>query len=78
MSKVSSWEVTDDFWRRAQALIPPRQREAGKDRRMHDWCSRALSMYCARAVSGKRCLPSVLAAPAQSMPVFCIGNAQAF
>lgn len=30
MSRASSWEVTDDFWSRAQALIPPRQRVAGK------------------------------------------------
>lgn len=30
MSKVNSWEVTDDFWLHAQALIPPRQLVAGK------------------------------------------------
>lgn len=30
MSKVNSWEVTDEFWMRAQALIPVRQRVPGK------------------------------------------------
>lgn len=30
MSKAKSWEVTDDFWSRAQALIPVRQRPLDK------------------------------------------------
>ena len=30
MSKVKSWEVTDEFWRRAEALLPVRQRSADK------------------------------------------------
>lgn len=30
MSKVKSWEVTDEFWRRAEALLPVRQRCADK------------------------------------------------
>ena len=30
MSKAKSWEVTDDFWSRAQALIPVRQRPSDK------------------------------------------------
>lgn len=30
MSKVKSWEVTDEFWRRAEALLPVRKRCAGK------------------------------------------------
>ena len=25
MTKAKSWEVTDDFWKRAEALIPARQ-----------------------------------------------------
>ena len=28
--KVKSWEVTDDFWKRAEALIPARQRSDEK------------------------------------------------
>ena len=28
--KAKSWEVTDDFWKRAEALIPTRQRLDGK------------------------------------------------
>jgi transposase len=30
MSKVKSWEVSDAFWRRAEALLPVRQRNADK------------------------------------------------
>lgn len=30
MTKVKSWEVTDDFWKRAEALIPTRQRSDEK------------------------------------------------
>jgi hypothetical protein len=30
MSKVKSWEVTDEFWHRAEASLPVRQRKAGK------------------------------------------------
>jgi transposase len=30
MSKVKSWEVTDEFWHRAEALLPVRQRKADK------------------------------------------------
>ena len=30
MTKVKSWEVTDDLWRRVEPLIPVRQRLANK------------------------------------------------
>jgi transposase len=30
MAKAKSWEVTDDFWRRAEALLPTRQRSDDK------------------------------------------------
>lgn len=30
MTKVKSWEVTDDFWKRAEALLPTRQRSDEK------------------------------------------------
>lgn len=30
MAKTKSWEVTDDFWKRVEPLVPPRVRPAGK------------------------------------------------
>jgi transposase len=30
MTKTKSWEVTDDFWKRVEPLVPPRQPLAGK------------------------------------------------
>ena len=30
MAKTKSWEVTDDFWKRVELLVPPRVRPAGK------------------------------------------------
>jgi len=31
MGKVCSWEVSDEFWRRVEPLIPPRVRPSGKE-----------------------------------------------
>ena len=28
--RVQSWEVTDEFWKRVESLIPPRERPAGR------------------------------------------------
>lgn len=30
MAKVRSWEVSDEFWKHVEPLIPKRQRESGK------------------------------------------------
>jgi transposase len=30
MAKVQSWEVSDEFWKRVEPLIPERKRESGK------------------------------------------------
>jgi hypothetical protein len=30
MSKLHTWEVSDEFWHRAEALLPVRQRPEGK------------------------------------------------
>ncbi len=31
MAKTKSWEVTDDFWKRVEPLVPVRERPVGRD-----------------------------------------------
>ena len=30
MAKIRSWEVSDEFWKRVEPLVPEREREPGK------------------------------------------------
>lgn len=84
---AQSWEVTDEFWKRVEPLIPQPARDPAKQylRRpgggappnQRAWFLKRSCTCSERAASGRRCPVSALAAPARCTTSSCNGPRRA-
>ena len=86
--KIQSLEVSDEFWKIVEPLLPKLQRDRNKKYRRKSgaagspWtrvkCSRRLFMCFVLESNGKPCQKNDLGVPVRRMPIFVSESRQAF